>query len=96
MSDHDRRRAVSQKVWTRESLTEQILVDTAGLWKHIEARQSTPKGGQELFAGVKGGCAAVLEGSMADTSELLTLAVCMLHTIRELLLEAQAKERAAS
>lgn len=87
---------MSEKVWTREALTEQILADTAGLWKHIEAQQSTPRGGQELFSAIKGGCIALVEGSMADTTEMLTLAVGMLHTIRELLLEAQAKERAAS
>jgi hypothetical protein len=87
---------VSGKIWTRESLTEQILADTAGLWKHIEAHQRPAMDGKELFAGVKGGCVALIEGRMVETTEMLTLAVAMLHTIRELLLEEQAKDRAAS
>lgn len=82
---------MSDKVWTRESLTAQILKDTAGLWQHIEDNQDCPRGGFELLAAVKGGCLALLEGGPFDTQNLLTLAVGMLHTIRELTLEAQEK-----
>jgi hypothetical protein len=51
----------------------------------------TPRGGRELLSTVKGGCLALLEGEIAKTGELLMLAVSMLHTIRELTLEAQGK-----
>ena len=82
---------MTDKVWTRESLTEQILKDTAGLWKHIEAEQRFPIGGRELLASVKGGCVALLQDDAFDTKDLLTLAVCILHAIRELTLEAEGK-----
>jgi hypothetical protein len=82
---------MTEKVWTRETLTSQILKDAAGLWEHIDDRQEWPRGGRALLGVVKGGCMALLEGEARDTKDLLTLAVSMLHTIRELTLEAQER-----
>jgi hypothetical protein len=79
------------KVWTREALTEQILKDTAGLWRHIDD-EAEPRSGRELLASVRGGCVALIEGGQVfDTRDLLTLAVCMLDLIRAATLETQAK-----
>lgn len=82
---------MSDKRWTRETLTEQILKDAAGLWKHIETEESFPRDGLRLMDAVKGGCADLLQGKLGDTRDLLTLAVCMLHALREITLEAEGK-----
>ena len=84
---------MSDEVWTRESLTKRILEDTAGMWKHIEAEQAFRRGGRELLASVKGGCVALLQGELLDTRDLLTLAVCMLHAMREITLEGLEKRQ---
>lgn len=84
-----------EKVWTREALTEQILKDVKGMWEHCEREAPFRLPASDLFAAVKGGCVALLEGELADTKDLLTLAVSMLHTIRELSLEAQQQKGTA-
>lgn len=82
------------EVWTREGLTEQILKDVAGMWKHIEEHAGWPRGSRDLIAAAKAGCRALLQGDVRDTKELLIVAVSMLHTIRELTLEKQEQGEA--
>lgn len=82
---------MTDKIWTREELTEQILKDVAGLWQHCEQYPSFQGSAEQAFAAVQGGAIALIEDRLGDTRDLLTFAVGTLHALRELILEEQAK-----
>lgn len=84
---------MSEPVWTKETLTLQMLTDLGGMLGHIDAREAIDPPALELVEAAKGGAAAFLRSELQDTYDLLTLAVIMLRAIRAATLEQQATER---
>jgi hypothetical protein len=84
---------MTDKIWTRQELTEQILKDVAVLWQHCEQYPSFQSSADDAFAAVKGGAVALIEDRLGDTRDLLTFAVGTLHALRELILAEQTKRQ---